>query len=149
MVLVRAVRKVHADDIETCHAQFVDGLDGVGLGTDCADDGCSAVVLCWLVFGIELAQPLNLGTSGEMVCGGSHDRQGFRKWRCKVVEGNLVNDIDKVVSRMFRRSRRGLSVYVSVKCYGCGSCSCYRGSWWGKCLGEDESCTEGQLRDDW
>ena len=78
MVLVRAMGEVHADDIETCHAQFVDGLDGVCLGTNCADDGCSAVVLGWLVFGIKLAQPLDLGAGGEMVCGGCHGGQRFR-----------------------------------------------------------------------
>lgn len=73
MVLVRAVGEVHANNIETCHAQFVDRLDGVGLGANCADDGCTAVVLCWLVFGIELAQPLDLGAGGEMICSSSHD----------------------------------------------------------------------------
>lgn len=67
------MRKVHANDIETSHAQFVNRLDGVCFGANCADDGSAAVVLSWLVFGIELAQPLDLGAGGEMVCGGSHD----------------------------------------------------------------------------
>ena len=84
MVLVRAVGEVHANNIETCHAQFVDRLDGVCLGANCADDGCTAVVLCWLVFGIELAQPLDLGAGGEMVCGSSHDGRDLGYGMCRI-----------------------------------------------------------------
>lgn len=45
VVLVLAVGEVHANNIEAGGSQLVDGLDRVGLGTDCADDGCSSEVL--------------------------------------------------------------------------------------------------------
>lgn len=61
VVLVGAVRKVHADDIETRQTELVDSLDGVRLGANCADDGSTAVVLGGLKLGIELGEPLDLG----------------------------------------------------------------------------------------
>lgn len=38
--------KVHADDIETSSSELVDGLYGVCLWTDCANDGGTTIVLC-------------------------------------------------------------------------------------------------------
>ena len=61
VVLVRAVGEVHADDVETSPAESVHLLRGVGLGADGADDGGSSVLLGWVVFGVELAEPLNPG----------------------------------------------------------------------------------------
>lgn len=42
--------EVHADDIETCGTELVKGFDGVGLRTDRANDGGTAVVLGRLEF---------------------------------------------------------------------------------------------------
>ena len=76
MVLVAAMGEVHANDIETSGAELVDGLDGVGLGSNGADDGGSTEVSCWLVLGVQLRKPLDLGSSRQMICGSCHD-DGF------------------------------------------------------------------------
>ena len=61
MVFVGTVGEVHADDIETSLAKLVDSLDRVCLGTNCTDDGGTAVVLSRLELGVELREPSNLG----------------------------------------------------------------------------------------
>lgn len=57
VVLVAAVGEVHANNVETIVAELVQGLDGVGLGSDCTDDGGTAKVASWLKLGVELCQP--------------------------------------------------------------------------------------------
>jgi hypothetical protein len=65
--------EVHADNVETGLAQGVDGLDGVGLGADGADDGRAAVVLLGLVGGVQVGEPGDLAADGEvLLSGGSH-----------------------------------------------------------------------------
>ena len=48
VVFVGAVGEVHANDIETSYTELIDSLNGVCLGTNCADNRRSAVVLGWL-----------------------------------------------------------------------------------------------------
>jgi hypothetical protein len=67
VVLVGAVGEVHADNVQTRLAELVDGLNGVGLWANGADDGSTAVVLGWLELGVELGEPLNLGLAGVEV----------------------------------------------------------------------------------
>src|SRR4051794_39929504 len=59
VVLVAAVREVHAHDVEAGGAELVDGLGRVGLGADGADDGRAAVVLLGLEGRVELGQPVD------------------------------------------------------------------------------------------
>jgi hypothetical protein len=51
------VRKVHADNVETGISELVDGLDGVGLGANSADDGGAAVVALGSESGVEGGKP--------------------------------------------------------------------------------------------
>lgn len=67
VVLVGAVRKVHADDIQTSSTERVDLLGRVGLGANGADDGCATVLLGGVVLGVELGQPFNPGPAGVEV----------------------------------------------------------------------------------
>lgn len=57
------MRKVHADDVETGIAESVDGLDGVGLGTNGADDGGTAEVVLRSVGSVEASEPSKLTTA--------------------------------------------------------------------------------------
>lgn len=67
MILVAAVREVHASDVETMIAELVDGLDRVGLGADGADDGSTAELASGLELSVELREPLNLASKAEVV----------------------------------------------------------------------------------
>lgn len=67
MVLVRAVGEVHANDIETCLAEGIDLLSGVGLGSNCADNGGAAVLFLGVVLGVELREPLDTRATSVQV----------------------------------------------------------------------------------
>lgn len=67
VVLVGAVGEVHAHDIETSLAEGIDLIGGVGLGTDCADDGCAAVLLGRRILSVQLREPFDPGTAGVEV----------------------------------------------------------------------------------
>jgi hypothetical protein len=80
VVLVAAVRKVHAHDVEPDLAEGVDLLGGVGLGADRADDGGAAVCLWRGILGVQLREPFDpgaprvevverVGHCGSGVCG--------------------------------------------------------------------------------
>lgn len=49
--------KVHADNVETRIPELVDGLNRVGLGADCADDGGAAVVALGSESSVERGKP--------------------------------------------------------------------------------------------
>lgn len=77
VVLVGAVGEVHANNVEASSTQPVDGLGGVGLGANGADDGGAAEVPLGGVGGVEGGEPVNLAAQLEVVLGsGSHDAVG-------------------------------------------------------------------------
>ena len=61
--------EVHANDVKTGGAQLVDGLDGVGLGANSADDGGPTQVPLGGVGGVKVSEPFDLATCGEVVEG--------------------------------------------------------------------------------
>lgn len=77
MILVAAVGEVHANNVKTSIAELVDGLDGVGLGADGADDGSAAELASGLELSVELRKPLNLASEAEMVKRSSGHCKGF------------------------------------------------------------------------
>lgn len=67
MVFVRAVREVHANNVEAGPAQGIDLLGGVGLGANGADDRGAAVLFGGAVLRVELREPLNARAAGVQV----------------------------------------------------------------------------------
>ena len=125
MVFVGAVGEVHADDVEASLAEPVDCLDRVCLGTNCADDGCTAIVLCRLVVGVQLGEPRDLGRARcEVIhsCCGRH------------VEGRLSKgtrySLNRMIKRAFSKYPRNENVSAEEK-KNCQSGSYKSLSWWG------------------
>lgn len=82
--------EVHADNVQTSRSQLVDGLDGVRLGANSADDGGSAQVLLGVVFSVEGGQPLDLAVGRHMVEGiCSHGSGSVVSRHCEVVSGRF------------------------------------------------------------
>ena len=67
VILVAAVREVHANDVETIVAELVDGLDRVGLGANGADNRGTAELASRLELSVELGEPLDLASKVEVV----------------------------------------------------------------------------------
>ena len=61
VVAVFAVGEVHSDDVEAILSELVDRLNRVRLGTNCADDRGTTIVLGRPVFRIEGSKPSDLG----------------------------------------------------------------------------------------
>ena len=74
VIVVGTMREVHANNVEAGIAEGADGLDGIGLGANGADDGGTAVVTLRSVGGVEGGQPSDASANLEMVLGrGGHD----------------------------------------------------------------------------
>lgn len=98
VVLIRAVREVHADDIEAGITEGVDSLNRVGLGANGADDGSTAVVVSGVVGRVEGREPGELASANvEMVLGSSsHDAHRARALDArggKVEAGHFGEDV--------------------------------------------------------
>lgn len=90
--------EVHADNIETSGTQLVDGLDGVGLGTNGADDGSTTVVSLRLESCVERGQPSNLTAKIEVILGSSGgDAVGSGTVGLRVRHGG--GNVDGIVDR--------------------------------------------------
>ncbi len=82
VVFIAAMGEVHAHNVQARLAQLVNGLDGVGLGANGADDGGPAQVALRLVGRVKLCQPFDLAPEGEMVeSRGRHcSENGWDNW---------------------------------------------------------------------
>lgn len=89
MILVAAVGKVHANDVQPGITELVDGLNGVGLGANRANDGRPAEVALGLVGGVELGKPVDPATEVKMVQSGSGHYRGGRVWM-SLLGGNFA-----------------------------------------------------------
>lgn len=69
VILVRAMGKVHTDNIETGAPEGIDGLNLIRLWTNGADNGSAPVVLVRTLVGVQLAKPLNSASHREMFHG--------------------------------------------------------------------------------
>jgi len=67
VILVAAMRKVHAHHVKASLTKLVDSLDRVRLGTNGADDGGAAEGAVRLVRRVERRQPLNLTAKVKMI----------------------------------------------------------------------------------
>jgi hypothetical protein len=66
-LLQKTVRGKESSKLGTYRSQLVDGLDRVSLGTNCANNRGSAVVLRRCASGIEVSEPGNPAASSEQV----------------------------------------------------------------------------------
>jgi len=69
--------EVHANHVETSLSEVVDDLDAVGLGADGADDGSSAIALVGTLSSVEVREPGDAASHGEVLEGcGRHGWDG-------------------------------------------------------------------------
>jgi len=76
VVLIAAVGEVHPHNVEASIAKLVDGLYGVCLGADRADDGSPTEVALGLERSVELGEPVDSASELEVVEGGSRHPGG-------------------------------------------------------------------------
>lgn len=85
MILIAAVGKVHAHNIETRFAELVDGLNRVRLGTDCANDGSTTEVARGLESSIKLGKPVDSAAELKMIKGRGRHPDSTRRFYCVVL----------------------------------------------------------------
>jgi hypothetical protein len=79
VILVAAVGKVHAHNIEASLTEFVDGLDRVRLGANRADDGSPTEVTRGLESSIELGKPVDSAAELKVIEGGGRHLDSTRR----------------------------------------------------------------------
>ncbi len=93
MVCMVTVGAVHANNVHSTLAESVEGLDIVGLWSDCSDDGSTAEILWHLLLSIETSSKLQLGLVLHVVKRGNHlDRYGV------VYEVKIGCDVGRVLT---------------------------------------------------
>lgn len=108
MVLVAAMGKVHAHNVQASLAELVNGLNRVGLGTDGADDGSPAQVALRLVGRVKLCQPFDLAAERQVVeSSGRHCAGGLRVAGLRLVCGRFARFRNPNPARMWNLSLRG------------------------------------------
>ena len=103
VIFVAAMGEIHPHHVKAGLTELVDRLNGVGLGTNGADNGRPAQVALRRDLGVKRSQPFNLAAEAEVVESGRHS-DGYVKSLGEVV--SVGSDRDRKRSWAARKAKK-------------------------------------------